>query len=308
MAVGIGFLVWAFMIVAMGALADKSIGCTSCHAMKPYAQAQADGRHPTLLCATCHRTGGRLGWLQDGLGLQRMTLSQLIGRAPEGSSVADTACRSCHRVTLGATVTANAMRISHKELLGQKCVECHGATAHRLDKRLYGVPEMEACTECHPASARDSATCDFCHVPDSKRASNADKTQWRATHGPNWQTTHGAGDLSTCIHCHEQAKCASCHGVPVPHAPTWLKEHGSELTDSLRTQCLECHEGSWCSTCHGGVEMPHAAAFIKTHGPSAKDAGERRCLKCHTESGCNECHDRADHPRQPGLPRTHGGL
>ena len=305
--VGIAFLAWAFSIVALGVLADTGIGCTSCHAMRPYAQEQAHGQHRTLSCATCHRTEGRLSWLQDGLGIQRMGISQLVGREPVGSSVPDTNCRSCHRVILDATVVSDGLRVSHKELLDQPCAQCHGGTAHQLEERVYGVPEMEACTVCHAASTRDLTTCEFCHVSDSRRASNSDKTQWRASHGPNWKTTHGMGNLSTCIHCHEQTKCVSCHGVPVPHVPTWPKEHGAGLTARVREQCVQCHDKDWCSTCHGGVEMPHAPQFIKTHGPQAQDVGETSCFKCHTESGCEECHYRSAHPQLPGLTQQHGG-
>lgn len=305
--IGSAFVVWALVVTALGAVADVGVACTSCHAMKPYGEAQAQGLHVTLSCATCHRTQGRLSWVQDGLGLQRMAFSQMTGRVPVGSSESDDGCRSCHRAVIATTVVSNGLRVSHKELVDQPCAACHGGAAHALPDRVYGVPEMEACTACHAASTRDLSTCDFCHVSDERRASTSDKTQWRATHGPNWETTHGMGNLSTCVHCHTQSKCVSCHGVPIPHVPTWPQEHGEGLTASVREQCVQCHDATWCDTCHGGIEMPHTPQFMPAHGPQAQKAGSDRCLKCHTESGCDECHYRSAHPQLPGLTQQHGG-
>ena len=123
-------------------------------------------------------------------------------------------------------------------------------------------------------------------------------TPWRVTHGANWKTTHGMGDLKTCQGCHATATfCASCHHVVIPHAENYLAVHGPEVLSRAngRTDCLVCHRVYSCDNCHG-LPMPHPNDFLKQHSSYVKKNGRTVCSRCHDESSCTNCHTRHTHP------------
>lgn len=292
--IGVAVSLWLLALVAAGFAATSASTCTSgCHSMRPYAAHGGAEEHAGLTCQDCHR----LGFVSGGVALHRRFFAQAVGRVPASAPTDDAPCRSCHKRLATRTVVASAVRVRHAELWSRPCVDCHGGIGHKIEGRVYGVSQMQECVECHSVSARDPKSCDFCHHPNADDTAE-EATLWRATHGPNWDDTHGMGDLESCISCHQPAQCADCHGVPLPHNEAWPQVHGLGLTAEYRTLCEDCHEPTWCSGCHG-IDMPHAGTFLKEHDDQAATLGMDVCMKCHIKGACDDCHLRSSHPDLP---------
>lgn len=108
------------------------------------------------------------------------------------------------------------------------------------------------------------------------------------------------GDLGTCVTCHEPQRCASCHGVSLPHPMRWDRSHGDKLDAEGRRACETCHESQWCEDCHGGVSMPHEDAYIMMHQFDA-ESRPAVCSRCHVSESCDDCHRLAGHPDVEGV-------
>jgi hypothetical protein len=103
--------------------------------------------------------------------------------------------------------------------------------------------------------------------------------------------------------------------VRAQHEPGWLKQHGTEVRQSVET-CTACHTRNSCLECHIGTpnvakdiplatpDNPGLAQVVRTppethrgdwrhrHGPVAAATPEY-CANCHVRSDCLSCH-RAD--------------
>ena len=273
--------------------------------MEPYAALAVDSAHPSVKCIVCHMTSGRLGILPDGIALQRRALRSVFRVVPQVTTVDDTACLKCHsRIRAGVSV-ARGIRVQHADFIEKACSECHGGVGHVVENRRYALPEMDACMSCHTASAQEVSGCTMCHSTQSQRERRDTDTSWRVTHGPEWKSTHGLGELQTCSTCHAADFCVECHGTPLPHTSDWSVVHGHGLTSKTREKCTTCHEPTWCDTCHG-IDMPHPPSFLPDHGQLATSAGKEACARCHAQAGCDDCHLRSAHPDLPGVGMGHG--
>lgn len=293
-------------LASLGALSRADVVCTSCHAMRPYADATAATPHRLAGCVRCHSAAGAFGMLVDGLALQRRVQNAVLSR-PVGSDAwtGDASCRSCHAdVRKRMVVGDDDISVRHLDFYDVNCLECHAGTGHKLPKREYAAALMEDCTGCHRVSYLNDEACETCHASDWYAESSLTKTTWRVTHGPQWEDTHGMGDLTRCSMCHPQTYCVDCHGTVIPHAGDWPSRHGRGLGDSARSSCEKCHASSWCLDCHG-IEMPHASWFLRDHSQIAEQSGDELCLRCHDSAGCDACHALAEHPDVPGVNRRH---
>ncbi len=291
----------------LGAFATGERACArACHAMAPYADAAADSPHASTPCVRCHGTSGSFGMLADGWALQRRALSVALGREPVAQQVSDTACRECHAAVLADVVVSRGIAVRHSDFSQERCALCHAGTGHALPGRTYDVAQMDDCMSCHSSSGEELSGCAMCHMPDADRERLKGTSTWRITHGPRWRTTHGMGDLKTCVSCHAPAYCARCHRLALPHPPSWPKQHGKAARAVETKTCVACHESTWCADCHG-VEMPHRDGFLPAHGEDAHRLGETTCYRCHPEAGCVDCHLRSAHPDVPGVEPGHTG-
>jgi hypothetical protein len=159
---------------------------------------------------------------------------------------------------------------------------------------------MDTCMSCHNSNPTNTSTCAICHVDNSgatTRGAGA-VTPWRVTHGPQWKTMHGMGDLETCKGCHTtRTFCASCHHVEVPHATNYLAAHGADVLarETGRKDCLLCHRQYSCDNCHG-LPMPHPDGFLQRHPAYVQKNGSTICERCHDKKSCTDCHTRHTHP------------
>lgn len=273
--------------------------------MRATVQAARSSAHASLECSRCHMIGGVAGVIPDGLEMGRMATGMLLGHRPSPSAfISDASCRACHERVLRTTVRSGGIAIRHEDLLAVPCVECHAGTGHQLSRRVYATTQMEDCTSCHKVDARNTGACDLCHV-EGERGTRDEATAWRVSHGPDWQRTHGMGNLDSCADCHQRDACVKCHGTMIPHPGDWPSTHGVDAVSDDRT-CLKCHEKTWCTDCHV-VAMPHAEGFLRVHGPAADESGRATCLRCHDGATCDNCHYRSSHPDVPGVATMHGG-
>lgn len=303
-ALGVAWIAWLAVTVATGWLSQGG-SCDGCHAMKPYAAAFESGPHSGLTCTRCHSDRGSVARVADGLAMQRRSASVVLGRPVSPARPSDRSCRRCHAdIRLGVQVN-RALRMSHEQVWGRSCLDCHAGTGHRLDDRSYSTALMEGCVTCHSSTDADPDGCDYCHVDEDASRVRTDVTPWQVTHGETWGRVHGMGDLSSCVSCHAPSYCATCHGVGMPHPKSWSVTHGDGLrVEARREKCESCHRSGWCDDCHG-VPMPHGEGFLPRHGPIAERAAKGTCMRCHAEQACDDCHFRSAHPNIPGADRIH---
>ena len=299
-------LIAAVAVLSLGALTvaatSSSAACASCHEMKPFAKTHADSSHAGTSCYDCHMSGG---WS----GLPSRKASEFFGMYPAHFSP-DTAegltgpstriqpqqCLTCHGAVMDQVTETNGLRIQHSTCAAPptSCSLCHSAVVHGPATRWVSEPVMDDCVLCHVQNDAP-LECDTCHAGKTE-AERLSKAPWVTTHGPQWTTTHGAGDLRTCITCHDERRCVKCHATPIPHPRGFYNTHGEEA-QADDAGCLDCHDrAKLCDTCHG-TAMPHAADFIEEHSQIAESNEDPACLEvCHSETDCVTCHTKHAHP------------
>lgn len=292
-------VVAAFLITAMAALVIFTSAtalpstCTACH-VGVMAEERADA-HESVPCDRCHRRSGVVGVVDLRLRMLPMLAASVGLPTPVTAMVASDRCLSCHDGVLGGPIEIGSLRMSHKEPFdaGMSCVDCHGASIHGGVSEAAGRIDMNDCLRCHVVSVA-SADCGTCHLSGMSRASGLNRGTFSKTHGAEWRTLHGMGDLNTCGACHTVARCESCHGTPLPHGYSWLNEHGAEYLQAP-DPCARCHSQRFCDDCHG-LQMPHPAGFRDTHRGEAANMADEDCLSCHARQSCDECHIAHAHP------------
>ncbi|HEX9093227.1 MAG TPA: hypothetical protein VF902_04515 [Coriobacteriia bacterium] len=285
------------LLVIVSAVGSSPGACSSCHAMKPFADALVKSPHGGVSCYACHLDDGWVSWPSfKTRELVGMYPAAVIGRGVSGPSdgIARGRCLACHQSVLDGPVTSKGTRIDHAACAkGSSCDTCHGATAHGTTTRWVRQPFMDDCVRCHLKNDAP-VRCDTCHA-DKSTADRIAAGPWQVTHGPNWRTTHGMGDIALCSMCHASTKCVQCHGMALPHPADFGRTHGTAAL-TLSAKCLECHSRErFCDACHGSP-MPHPADFLPTHSKIAKSRQDEACLKCHYQSDCNACHVAHTHP------------
>lgn len=280
-------------VVAIGATAIWLPGCEGCHSEGAFGAATAQGAHAEVACTSCHGAGSVGSRLS--LATAQVTGMYLPLRKvdPSVAAVPDTRCKVCHAPQLDAVVENAGLRIVHSSCApGRQCTECHSPTAHGAEVSWPRSATMQMCFDCHGGAAAP-ADCDLCHaakLPDDRVRTDV----FAITHGPNYERTHGMGRMTSCSACHEDTKCAKCHGAGLPHGNNFVSEHGPSAT-SAAAKCTSCHQERFCSDCHG-YEMPHPRTFTKGHGRLVDDQGDSSCTKCHDASDCTRCHESHVHP------------
>lgn len=291
-------------IVMVSYTAATLPGCTMCHIAKGKAQGSSASEttkvamgytpHKDIACVDCHVRKGFIPQVSFGI---RETFSMIIpiinSDSFDSPNSYEPQCRGCH-ADLTATVENNGIRINHP-LCATKdsCIACHKTTAHRTKDGPKGSYTMDGCYSCHDTIKTDKG-CTLCHSDKGDRTLQTDSS-WSVTHGPNWEKTHGMGNLSTCATCHKPETCEKCHGTGVPHTKTFFMLHGASAQDKNQN-CISCHKPKFCKDCHNGFEMPHPVGFLQAHSSIAKNSKDATCLYCHSSSDCTNCHAAHVHP------------
>ena len=281
-------------VAAVGYVTVSEPGCGTCHASAAFVESTKLSAHADIDCNACH--AGTTVASRVSFGYRRV-FSMAIKLRPTGgraaSPVSDTACLSCHEEVLHRSIPSRGYWIDHGTCAqGRLCTDCHSTTAHGDAVRWVRTANMSDCLECHDTQG-DSTSCDVCH--DTKtEAERIGQGAWRITHGANWESAHGMGQLDSCVACHRTGFCARCHTIDLPHGADFLITHAADATAQMES-CDGCHRKQFCKDCHG-VDMPHPASFVPIHANEVKASGEDACLRCHDRLDCTECHETHVHP------------
>lgn len=274
--------------------------CSTCKSHVPYVQAYERSAHRGVNCEQCHTQPGPFFFLTSKMEALQQPIAQLTGdyQKPIVGFVLNQSCRRCHtNDQMFRVIVKNGIRVQHKHLIaaGFLCMRCHSTTAHGNavppGSRTY--PSMDQCLICHNNRYTDAAgqvataRCDLCHAEPPSGA------QPLSHKNPAWHARHGSvGILSTCSACHTAKNaCSRCHhGVEMPHAATWIAQHGATVKTDGRKVCSQCHDvKTYCDTCHQ-VKMPHPSDWIGKHSVTAARKGTETCFNCHVVANCQACH------------------
>jgi hypothetical protein len=298
--VAVGFVLFVLAAsLAVSALAVSPSYCATCHGDQVAGLGQT--AHAGVDCDRCHMSAGAFGVIDSRLSVIAMVPAAAVGGSVS-DPVANATCEECHTTLDVGVIVANGLRMSHREVreVGWSCTRCHAAVGHGLDEQApRGFYTMGDCLECHSSNPAEPGGCSVCHAEDSDTGRRPErvKTPWRVTHGPNWRSTHGMGDLNTCKACHLDSYCVRCHNMQVPHPPDFKGRHGALVVqdETRREDCGVCHRGSVCDDCHG-IEMPHPVNYLPDHADLVERDGDEACSRCHAEESCQACHSRHIHP------------
>lgn len=290
-----------FLVASITALAAWQPTCEACHGQAT--RTLAADPHAAVTCDECHAGSTSFGFVQSRLSVVNMVVAKLN---PFDSYVAaqveNERCLLCHADMMRGTVTANGVKMSHSAPTekGWRCQSCHPNVGHRSPLNQRVGYTMDKCMTCHNSNPTNTSTCDVCHEDETGGSVKSVNyvTPWRVTHGSEWKTMHGMGDLDTCSGCHTtRTFCASCHHVEIPHPKTYLRTHGPDVIARAngRTDCIVCHRQFSCDNCHG-LPMPHPAKFLEGHSAYVEKKGQAVCARCHDKQSCDNCHTRHIHP------------
>lgn len=282
-------------VVPVIALSVSPMSCERCHDEAEFLKATEASSHADVDCVSCHAGTDVLSRIDFGF---RQTYAMAIpifsDSSRDGAVAYNSRCITCHEDLTGV-INRDGINIAHETCsIGSTCTDCHGGVAHGISTDVWvSSYSMDGCLECHAASEvrRD---CTTCHE-GRREADRTLKGAWSVTHGPDWERTHGMGNLATCTACHEESVCAKCHGVGVPHGVNFSNEHGT-VSQSAEANCSSCHRTEFCTDCHGDFQMPHPVEFTKTHSQLVDSDGSTACLNCHTQQDCDNCHAAHVHP------------
>ena len=221
--------------------------CERCHLPTAWQNARFDhstwpltGRHNTITCASCHKSGVYRGTPRDctACHLDEYNATTSPRHASAGFT---TACLDCH-----TTSSWRGARYNHASwaLTGRHataaCSACHGNGIYA------GTPT--ACVSCHLAeynattnpnhkSANFPTTCQNCHT---------NTTTWSgATFNHRFPITSGKHSGRACTDCHQNATnyavftCTSCH----EHSQSTMnsKHQGVNGYSWTSPACYSCH-------------------------------------------------------------------
>lgn len=293
-------LLLVIVVFAGGITATASLqpGCESCHLKEPaFTEATKGTAHAKaeVGCASCHVEPGAAGRTKFATyQVLGMYVPLLDASESDATLVKDVSCLSCHAQVNDGTTESRGLRIAHFYCAqGRSCVDCHSEVGHAEETKWARASSMNDCVACHRERSAP-LQCETCHTGDVE-IERSSKPEFAVTHGPNWQETHGMGEMSSCSSCHQPGSCVKCHGPGVPHDEGFGKEHASvsQLPDA---NCMTCHEkATFCDSCHI-VEMPHPREFVVSHSDIVEAEGEAGCMRCHAVEDCDTCHVTHVHP------------
>ncbi len=239
-------------------------------------------------CNSCHKLG-ESGFLD-------LTFDSCLNCHESGDSTFDS-CLACHEehnieITEQGVVSHKTLfkswlseawqdvgydHAGHLEGVDEDCLACHGEIPASEYSRLKNLPTMKKAVETH--GMRGSAShCQVCHLKVNLHTPPS-------SHDYSWQRTHGNKtvftDTQSCLLCHEEAACFTCHSTNAPqdHTNLWRrKSHGIQASFD-RSRCQTCHRNDECITCHKTAAGPIPPASY--HSPKAQ------CISCHAPRGTN---------------------
>ena len=181
-------------------------------------------------------------------------------------------CTDCH-ASLAATTTVSGIKgvnFSHGAHLSYDCTACHPRFPHT--KAGTDRPVMAACFSCHglrhgPQGIIAGYDCSKCHTKPRSQLIPKDHLV-PGFNGKGHVAAAKAQLRSSCMMCHTQAQCDTCHAKTNVSWETTLS-----YTFDAGTSCLACHKS----------ELPRLTAPVTA---STLDSSAHRtlsCVQCHTD-------------------------
>jgi hypothetical protein len=286
--------------VALTMTPDK---CTQCHSMSTRKVSPSPGikidhkihSDKEVSCPICHN---RTAHVEDF----PLTLKNPKTGEPNKKHVnfmTMTACFRCH--TQYASGVASGTPAAAKTPTG-KCDACHTPgfqlkPASHETTSFYPAGHAELAKEADKEVVKAGGEAWFA------AASGETSSQVKAAEKENKPGAEpGVGaelkspeQINECSTCHAKSFCTDCHGLPMPHPPTFQKEHG-KLGTANPNLCAKCHGNAttFCEECHHGTAMkvPYSTTvtWMVNHPNIVNQVGASACFKCHNPTFCANCH------------------
>lgn len=200
------------------------------------------------------------------------TAPTMIQELQQGPLLAFT-CNDCH-ASLATTYTVNSVagvKFSHGAHMTYDCTACHPRFPHT--RAGTEIPTVKVCYNCHglrhgPQGVIASDDCGKCH-PGKTRADLVPSYHKAA----NWAQAGHVGKAkselrSTCMMCHTQSQCDTCHNRT---SVSWE----TTLTYSYDA-------GNGCLSCHRST-LPRLEAPVSASKLDASAHRNLTCPQCHPD-------------------------
>lgn len=271
------------------ALTMKATQCTQCHDTQKRPITPSEGiiidhdvhAQNEVTCAICHN---RTAHVED------FALTLVDPSGEKNHKHADfmtmTACFRCHSQEKGQETPPGACAACHTPDFKLKPAshnakgffpEGHGKLASAEESRVVSAGGVSWLSEESSASAETTG-----------QSESAEEEGI----GPSLPKVDTINECSTC---HARNFCTDCHGLPMPHPPTFTKTH-SEVGKAKPEVCVTCHgpAKTFCNDCHHGSalgwEYNKSQPWLEQHPAAVKSAGASACFECHDPTYCANCH------------------
>jgi hypothetical protein len=288
--------------VALTMTPDK---CTQCHSMATRKVTPSPGikidhkvhSEKEVSCPICHN---RTAHVEDfPLTLKNPKTGEPSKKHANFMSM--TACFRCH--TQYASGAASATPAAAKTPTG-KCDACH-TPGFELKPESHLATGFMPAVHAELAKKADEEVVKAGGEAWFASASGETSSQVKAGNKENKPGTEvGLGpslktveQINECSTCHAKTFCTDCHGLPMPHPPTFQKEHG-KLGTANPNLCAKCHGNAttFCNECHHGTAMkvPYSTTvpWMVNHPNIVNQVGASACFKCHNPTYCANCHEK----------------
>ena len=285
--------------VALTMTPDK---CTQCHSMKTRKVTPSPGikinhqihEDDKVACPICHN---RTAHVED---------FPLTLKNPDGSPshkhedfMKMTACFRCH--SQASSGVASGTPVAEKIPTG-KCEACHTPgfklkpPSHETTS-FYPAGHAELAKEADKkvVEAKGTAWFESASGETSAQVKEAEKENAPGAKEGEEPELKTVEQINECSTCHAKKFCTDCHGLPMPHPPTFKKEHGAMGTANPAL-CAKCHGNAttFCNECHHGSAMKvpfnTAVPWMINHPNIVNQVGASACFKCHNPTYCANCH------------------
>lgn len=263
----------------------EEVDCTTCH---EGAEDQAAAGFPQSEqgCMLCHTE------IDKDKPFERTVAAFLVDGKPRWLK---------RRDVYGGEVTFNHAKHIEAEV---DCDACHEPVITDSGPGLRIQGGKASCLECHAKTdrGRDCAVCHKVLRIDEKPPSHG--FDWKRQHGfHSDRRIEGLGQ-TTCVQCHKEQTCTTCHQreLPQDHTNFWRQRGHGVMISLDRSRCATCHRSDFCNRCHRETRpRSHRGAFGSPQNT--------HCFACHLPlqgEGCFTCHKGIpSHQMAAPLPNNH---
>jgi hypothetical protein len=276
--------------------------CTQCHNLKTRKVTTSPGikinhqihQDDKVYCPICHN---RTAHVED---------FPLTLKNPDGSPshkhedfMKMTACFRCHSQADSGVASGTP---AAKKLPTGKCEACHTPEfklkppSHETTS-FYPAGHAELAKEADKKAieGKGEAWFEAASGETSAQVKEAEKQNAPKAEESGGEELRRVETINECSTCHAKKFCIDCHGLPMPHPPSFQKEHG-KLGTADPALCAKCHGNAttFCDECHHGAAMDvkydAALPWMTNHPNIVRQVGAAACFKCHNPTICANCH------------------